>query len=57
MSLRGCDVTQGVVVSDEELRRTFLQLEEGPNQQGEEPVDLLGKTVTLFSCYEIHDLI
>eukprot|EP00064_Thunnus_orientalis_P024743 superscaffoldBa00011100_g25051 len=42
---------QGVVVSDEELRRTFLQPEEaGPQQQqGEEPVDgfrhpdLLGK--------------
>ena len=35
-----CDVTQGVVVSDEELRRTFLQPEEaGPHQQGEEPVD------------------
>ncbi|XP_036977652.1 condensin-2 complex subunit H2 [Acanthopagrus latus] len=30
----------GVVVSDEELRRTFLQPEEaGPHQQGEEPVD------------------
>uniref|UniRef100_UPI0037E77783 condensin-2 complex subunit H2 n=1 Tax=Semicossyphus pulcher TaxID=241346 RepID=UPI0037E77783 len=30
----------GVVVSDEELRRTFLQPEEeGPQQQGEEPVD------------------
>ncbi|XP_060885228.1 condensin-2 complex subunit H2 [Labrus mixtus] len=30
----------GVVVSDEELRRTFLQLEEaGPQQEGEEPVD------------------
>ncbi|XP_047431721.1 condensin-2 complex subunit H2 isoform X2 [Mugil cephalus] len=37
----------GVMVSDEELRRTFLQPEEaGPQQQGEEPVeghaDLLG---------------
>ncbi|XP_023281189.1 condensin-2 complex subunit H2-like [Seriola lalandi dorsalis] len=38
----------GVVVSDDELRRTFLQLEEGPQRQGEEPVegfrhpDLLG---------------
>ncbi|KAM9334910.1 condensin-2 complex subunit H2 [Symphorus nematophorus] len=30
----------GVVVSDEELRQTFLQPEEaGPDQQGEEPVD------------------
>ncbi|XP_068590056.1 condensin-2 complex subunit H2 [Cebidichthys violaceus] len=30
----------GVAVSDEELRRTFLQPEEaGPQQQGEEPVD------------------
>ncbi|XP_073336963.1 condensin-2 complex subunit H2 [Pagrus major] len=30
----------GVVVSEEELRRTFLQPEEaGPQQQGEEPVD------------------
>ncbi|XP_034529193.1 condensin-2 complex subunit H2 [Notolabrus celidotus] len=29
----------GVVVSDEELRRTFLQPEAGPHQQGEEPVD------------------
>ncbi|XP_034381888.1 condensin-2 complex subunit H2 isoform X2 [Cyclopterus lumpus] len=30
----------GVAVSEEELRRTFLQLEEaGPHQQGEEPVD------------------
>ncbi|XP_030296444.1 condensin-2 complex subunit H2 [Sparus aurata] len=30
----------GVIVSDEELRRTFLQPEEaGPQQQGEEPVD------------------
>ncbi|XP_018530421.1 condensin-2 complex subunit H2 [Lates calcarifer] len=30
----------GVVVSDEDLRRTFLQPEEaGPQQQGEEPVD------------------
>ncbi|XP_020512112.2 condensin-2 complex subunit H2 [Labrus bergylta] len=30
----------GVVVSDEELRRTFLQPEEaGPQQEGEEPVD------------------
>ncbi|XP_078129647.1 condensin-2 complex subunit H2 isoform X1 [Sander vitreus] len=30
----------GVLVSDEELRRTFLQLEEaGPQQQGEEPED------------------
>ncbi|XP_051275897.1 condensin-2 complex subunit H2 isoform X2 [Dicentrarchus labrax] len=30
----------GVVVSEEELRRTFLQVEEaGPQQQGEEPVD------------------
>uniref|UniRef100_A0A3Q3EN76 Condensin-2 complex subunit H2 n=1 Tax=Labrus bergylta TaxID=56723 RepID=A0A3Q3EN76_9LABR len=31
---------RGVVVSDEELRRTFLQPEEaGPQQEGEEPVD------------------
>ncbi|XP_031734711.1 condensin-2 complex subunit H2 isoform X2 [Anarrhichthys ocellatus] len=30
----------GVAISDEELRRTFLQLEEvGPQQQGEEPMD------------------
>ncbi|XP_071358745.1 condensin-2 complex subunit H2 [Trachinotus anak] len=30
----------GVVVSDEELRRTFMELEEaGPHEQGEEPVD------------------
>ncbi|XP_044042710.1 condensin-2 complex subunit H2 isoform X2 [Siniperca chuatsi] len=30
----------GVVVSDEELRRTFLQPEEaGPHEQGEEPMD------------------
>ncbi|XP_028427033.1 condensin-2 complex subunit H2 isoform X2 [Perca flavescens] len=30
----------GVLVSDEELRKTFLQLEEaGPQQQGEEPED------------------
>lgn len=33
-------LSQGVVVSDEELRRTFLQPEEaGPQQQGEELVD------------------
>ncbi|KAM9845902.1 condensin-2 complex subunit H2 isoform 2-T2 [Aulostomus maculatus] len=33
----------GVVVSDEELRRTFLQPEEaGSREQGEEPVNLLG---------------
>ncbi|XP_074481016.1 condensin-2 complex subunit H2 isoform X3 [Sebastes fasciatus] len=33
----------GVVISDEELRRTFLQLEEaGPQQQGEEPVEGFG---------------
>uniref|UniRef100_A0A3Q0QZJ3 Condensin-2 complex subunit H2 n=1 Tax=Amphilophus citrinellus TaxID=61819 RepID=A0A3Q0QZJ3_AMPCI len=44
-----CDVTQGVMISDEELRRTFLQPEEaGPHQVGAEPVeelrqDLLGK--------------
>lgn len=40
-----CDVTQGVVVSDDDLMRTFLELEreeEEPEQQGEEPVD--GKT-------------
>ncbi len=49
-SMMRCDVTQGVVVSDEELRRTFLQREEAEPQQGEEPVDgfrhpdLLGKT-------------
>ncbi|KAM8909572.1 condensin-2 complex subunit H2 isoform 1-T2 [Spinachia spinachia] len=29
----------GVVVSDDELVRTFLELEEGPQQQAEEPVD------------------
>ncbi|XP_042367585.1 condensin-2 complex subunit H2 [Plectropomus leopardus] len=41
---------EGVMVSDDDLRRTFLQPEEaGPQQQGEEPVDgfrhpdLLGK--------------
>lgn len=33
-------MSQGVVVSDEELKRTLLQPEEaGPQQQGEEPVD------------------
>lgn len=51
-----CDVTQGVVVSDEELRRTFLQREEAEPQQGEEPVDgfrhpdLLGKTAPHMPC-------
>lgn len=51
-----CDVTQGVVVSDEELRRTFLQREEAEPQQGEEPVDgfrhpdLLGKTAPHTPC-------
>lgn len=31
------------MISDEELRRTFLQLEEaGPQQQGEEPVEGFG---------------
>jgi len=43
------------VVSDEELRRTFMELEEvGPHEQGEEPVDgfrhpdVLGKIAPLI---------
>lgn len=44
-----CVMSQGVVVSDEELWQTFLQPEEAEPQKGEEPVDgfrhpdLLGK--------------
>ena len=57
-----CDVTQGVVMSEEELRRTFLQPEEaGPQHQGEEPVeglrhaDLLGENqLVLFESDRVH---
>lgn len=54
-----CDVSQGVMVSDEDLRKTFLQPEE-PQQQGEDPVDdfrhpdLLGTDI--HSCSQTREL-
>uniref|UniRef100_A0A3B5LTF0 Condensin-2 complex subunit H2 n=1 Tax=Xiphophorus couchianus TaxID=32473 RepID=A0A3B5LTF0_9TELE len=49
--VRNCLGSKGVVVTEEELRRTFLQLEEaGPHQLGAGPVDDIPPTELLGQC-------